>query len=895
MPQAERDTARPPASPMESPAASVFPRGAEWVRADFHLHTLKERGKSRAKLRAEFGGRENDFPKAWVARLVAADIRVAVVTNHNVFDLGEFKCLRRLAWRENILVLPGIELGVQVGSGVHALVVFNPEWIDDQSTGDGINRFLSSVFRAHPDEGDCTKYDLDGCLQELDSFGKDYFVVFAHVQSDNGLLNELNWRALERTIETCGERWHRVLGLEKVKHEDEVRNNWPGQSRIPAFVHGSDPRDSISEIGAGKNGCWLKVSDLSFDSVKFALTDHGQRVRRTVAEKRSGPVIQSVRFEGGVLGGREYGLSDQLTALIGSRGSGKSAVIECVRYALGYEPGVEADARYKNDLVRAMLGNGGAVILTGQNEHDQHVEVRRAVGFDPEVSLERKTTRLRPADVFPNALYFGQKDLGSRHEKFEDEFFARLTGTATTDTRQEEERLVQSVRRAVSEYQVVLRSKDVDAEYAQEAERLRHQLEIYRQKGIDKHLETLTNFDNDRRVIQEFALQWSGFHGQATANASGWQEMVRDWPALTAEALAEPAKRLSALREQVTVLQDQNAELAVRMDGVSAELKAIQESIQNVGRERQEEFRQLLQDADAPGLDLGAYRSMRSRYEQLLKLLRLAADRGVAEEQALASVLSTAEELREFRRLLHQRETAALEQCESVIPASITLTSTFEGAREQFRDFLSGQLKGRSFRKASSELISSHLSNGLAIFQQRDNLQDILGNVADVPKLRTALYENLAEFLTFKVPDRREITFDGTAIGKLSLGQRATAILALLMSLEQYPIMLLDQPEDDLDNETIFREVVGPLLQRKKNCQFVIATHNANIPVLGDAEQIHACRELEHGIHSHESGSLDSPTMSKTIVDIMEGGAEAFLQRQKVLRQWTKSVSDRNC
>ena len=88
--------------------------------------------------------------------------------------------------------------------------------------------------------------------------------------------------------------------------------------------------------------------------------------------------------------------------------------------------------------------------------------------------------------------------------------------------------------------------------------------------------------------------------------------------------------------------------------------------------------------------------------------------------------------------------------------------------------------------------------------------------------------------------------------------------------------------------------MVAPLLERKQHCQFVIATHNANIPVLGDAEQIHACREVENGKYEHQSGSLDSPVTSQTIVNIMEGGAEAFLRRQKVLQQWTKSVSVRN-
>jgi energy-coupling factor transporter ATP-binding protein EcfA2 len=872
---------------------NLFPRGAEWVRADFHLHTLKEPGKSRAKFRAEFRDRENEFAKEWVARLVAEDVRIAVVTNHNFFDVNEFKALRRQARKEDILVLPGLELGVNAGKGgVHTLVVFSPDWVDDQAANDGIDRFLCSQFNSNPDEGCRSHDDLAGCLAKLDGYRKDYFIVFAHVDSDNGLFHELDAGQLKHVIEKCGDRWERVLGLQKVKTPDYVQQTWPGQT-LPAFVEGSDPRDSIEEVGKSDRSCWLKVGDLSFESVKFALTHHPQRVRNTPPETRSGPVIHSVRFEGGRLGGGEYGLSDQLTTLIGSRGSGKSAVLECLRYALDFEPGQNADAKYKNDLVKAMLANGGVVIVTGQNEHDQVVEVRRPLGLDPQVTLEGKPTRLRPRDVFPNVLYFGQKDLGNRHEGFEAEFFAMLTGATTPDDRHQEAQLVLAVRQAVTEYQSVLKAKGLDEEYAQEAEKLRHQLEVYAKKGVDQQLAALTAFDADRRLVAELREQFSKFCDGFGQIDTDWREVLRDWPVLKSESLKEPAERLAKLSEMVQSLKTDYDRLVAGLLGATVELDAIHSRLQDAGRERQEEFSQLLRELDAPGLDLDAYRKMKSRYGQLVKLLQAASNRVQAEQSALSQVLTAAQNLYGFRVEMHRRESAALTECAQSIPEAIQLSSRFEGDQEAFGQFLSTHLRGTGFRAISRDKLTTELSNGLAVFQHRDKLHETLGATADVEKLRTALFQNLAEFLTFRVPDHRQITFNGTPIDRLSLGQRATAILTLLTSLDRYPVMLLDQPEDDLDNETIFRHVVEPLLERKKQCQFVIATHNANIPVLGDAEQIHACREVEHGKYDHESGSLDCPATSQTIVNIMEGGAEAFLRRLKVLQQWTKSVSDR--
>lgn len=181
-------------------------------------------------------------------------------------------------------------------------------------------------------------------------------------------------------------------------------------------------------------------------------------------------------------------------------------------------------------------------------------------------------------------------------------------------------------------------------------------------------------------------------------------------------------------------------------------------------------------------------------------------------------------------------------------------------------------------------------SNGFLLFQGRQTLDSLLGGSADVAKCQNHLEESLTGFLTFRVPDKRLIRFKDIAIQELSLGQRATALLQLLMALEGHPVFLIDQPEDDLDNETIFRHVVEPLLRVKRRSQFIIATHNPNIPVLRDAELVHACREESKGSYEHSSGSLDSSTTREAIVSIMEGGAAAFEQRQKIYSQWTSSL-----
>ena len=121
---------------------------------------------------------------------------------------------------------------------------------------------------------------------------------------------------------------------------------------------------------------------------------------------------------------------------------------------------------------------------------------------------------------------------------------------------------------------------------------------------------------------------------------------------------------------------------------------------------------------------------------------------------------------------------------------------------------------------------------------------------------------------------------------ELSTGQKATAVLLLLL-LESDAPLIVDQPEDDLDNRFITEGVVPRMREEKQRRQFVFSTHNANIPVLGDAELIvglSASGEAEHGharIAREHMGSIDAKPVRELVEEILEGGKEAFERRRR--------------
>ena len=102
---------------------------------------------------------------------------------------------------------------------------------------------------------------------------------------------------------------------------------------------------------------------------------------------------------------------------------------------------------------------------------------------------------------------------------------------------------------------------------------------------------------------------------------------------------------------------------------------------------------------------------------------------------------------------------------------------------------------------------------------------------------------------------------------------------------KHYIVILIDQPEDDLDNKIIYDEVITAIAKKKQDIQFIFATHNANIPVLGDAERIFVVEYQDTTIDISQ-GNIDLKSTHKQIVDIMEGGEEAFDKRQLIYTSW---------
>jgi len=482
----------------------IFKYGSTWLRADFHLHT---RGDTRE---FQYTGEGNSFVSDYVTGLKNAGIQIGVITNHNKFDVNEFKALRKKASKEDIYLLPGVELSVNDGTnGVHTLIVFNDKWIEDGH--DYISPFITTMFPGksageYQHENGRSDRNILQVVEELEKTARDYFIVFAHVEQNNGLWKAMGGGKLSDFSENRYENVKkRTLGFQKVRtydDRDKVKG-WLGDWH-PAEVEGSDCK-SITDIGRGRKG-YIKLGAFSFDAVKYALVDARNRIAFEPL-KHTHSHIRNIRFTGGTLAGHELHFSPELNTLIGIRGSGKSSILEVLRYVLDIPFGEKAgDIRYKQDLIGFTMASGGKVEIDAIDRYGQPYTIRR-VWKEPysEVLINDK---LQPGvsireTVIHKPIYFGQKDLSNTGEGFENDLVDKLLGSKLDEVRRSIAHQKQRVTECVGR---LLRGANVQ-EQVDEQNKIKqdteHQLKFYATHGVEEKLQKHLDFDNDVRMMKK--------------------------------------------------------------------------------------------------------------------------------------------------------------------------------------------------------------------------------------------------------------------------------------------------------------------------------------------------------------------------------------------------------
>ena len=858
----------------------IFQNGARFVRFDCHLHTKSDK-------EFKYEDEENKFLERYINKLKEKEINVGIITNHNKFNYDEFKNLKKKAIRDEIFLIPGVELSVKEGSnGLHVLIAFSEEWIRNGS--DKINTFLDSAFmnvtENRENENTRCDYDLFHLIEALNRTQKDYFIIFAHVDQKSGLFYECNGGMIS-TLFNKNILKEKTYGLQKSHNNDNYQNfiSWTN-IRLPR-IEGSDPK-CIDDIGKGTKKTYIKIGDYSFNTIKNALTDFENRVSDKAENTEKHGYIESLNIEGGKFNEKKFYFSKELNNIIGIRGSGKSAVLEITRDILGLKSDV--DNNYKDNLVKYYVDSGCKATLNIVDRYNRKYKIIKYFS-DNKTYIENDNGDIENISVealIKNPLYFGQKDLSMRTDNFEMKLLEKLVGYKDVLYTEEFNNINNQIKEDFSTLINLFEIPDKIAEQTIEKNNINTQLKVFKEKGINEKLEKIQNFNDDtleiENTIQKLNTLINDMNNSTEITINDIEEIKKYKSKYNSEIFEDINNGLNRIIIQMQsfekIKENINKEIAL--------LKQIQGKFITKKDGFIDEFEKIKREINQD-LNPDTYLKLNQDKAKIETSIKNFKDKL---ENINTTKARLNKNLKKRRELIMRVNSIYKDRIQKINESQDNIKITFvaNGNKEKFIDDMKNLVRGSGIR---GDIISklNNFSDYIGIMEDiylnDSKILKTLIKDSDIEKINNIMKGKLDIICEYVSENDVEIKYHDKPLKNHSLGQRASAIILFIIEQKENDLIIIDQPEDDLDNQVIYKELITTIRKRKKDIQFIFSTHNANIPVLGDAEQIICLKDDGSNININNN-SIDNSSIQNDIVQIMEGGPEAFKRRQQIYKEW---------
>ncbi len=842
----------------------------------------------------------------------ASDLGVSVlaITDHN--HAGGVNAFRAAAAERGIHIFPGFELSSS--EGIHVLCIYAPDTADDR-----LARYLGAfgITDTNPSAqlADMSFVDILAKVREQSGVA-----IAAHVTNDNGLLRVLRgqarieaWRSKDLlAIQIPGSVADLPQDLRAIVENTNLdyRRDHPAEDRLAIAVINARDVSKPEDLEDRSATCWIKMSEVTIEGLRQAFLDPGSRIRLSPEKGKLEPEehaeLVALAWEGGFLDGAAIHFNPNLNVLVGGRGTGKSTVIESIRTVLGLDAVGDEARKAHEGIIRHVLKNGTKISLLVRAHRPaiREYRIERTIPNPPLVRDDRgEVSNLMPRDVLPRVEVFGQHEI-SELTKSREKLTRLLDRFVERDDSLPHRKA--DLRRALEKNSKSL--LDTRTELRQIEERLaalpslEETLERFREAGLEERLREQSLLVSEERLIASIPERLASFR-DCLENLR--REVPIDRVFLSVKALEDlPGKdilgRLNGVfealdRDLQRIEKDLEETLARADEGVASVLAQWQTRKKDV----QAAYEKILRDLQKSRVDGEEFIRLRQQIEELRPLReRQASARRTEKAHAdrRRSLLAEWEDFKahEFRRL-DGAATRVNQRLRDRVQVEVTAAADREPLFTLLREHVSGRLSEaidslRSVPDLSLTRFVEACRSGAAALNKEFGITSAQGE-----RLAKAEPEVLMRVEELDLPPTTTIRLNTAPTGEppawhaledLSTGQKATAVLLLLL-LESEAPLVVDQPEDDLDNRFITEGVVPRMREEKQRRQFLFSTHNANIPVLGDAELIvglSATGEAERGrarIAPEHMGSIDARPVRELVEEILEGGKEAFERRRR--------------
>jgi DNA repair exonuclease SbcCD ATPase subunit len=615
-----------------------------------------------------------------------------------------------------------------------------------------------------------------------------------------------------------------------------------------------------------------------------------------MVHKQLFPTIRSISISGGFMEGLKIDFAKGLNCIIGARGTGKTTIMEMLRYTLNGDA-VLTDKAAENKLKSLISKNlpGGYITLQVETANGLKYRIKR--GKDTE-SLIENAQGDQTTNVFHIAAY-SQNEIESIADRpnsqlelvdsFKDVEISELTRQIKNVCHE-----INGLSKRMAQHQADIRSLE---EEVKELPALDERLKTMTASGASAPEINKANHDKALRDREKYAVKSleAGYRDiyyklkalQGTINNLDDSILSHE---LESGSNAQIFREIKNSIDNASSKYESGIKSAMQAIGeANTELKSLAAKLEQTHSAQEIAYTQIMDKFKAHQTlssertviekrrnELLAQRQKKARLEHELK----AFSNSYNEKTALFSKLRTDR----FKK----REEICAVLSSNLAKSDIRVTIMQDKNFSQYRDRINNIMRGQGLRSTAIEALCGSIipSELVDIMRKPDAIQRIseTANISSdsAKKIFTTLsnFEELEELATVELVDEPRIELkDGDTwknSQELSTGQKCTTILPILLMQEGKPLVI-DQPEDNLDNSYVSDKVVSAIEKVKARRQLIFVTHNPNIPVLGDAESVIVLKS--DGAHGEcvAAGNVDS--CKEHIINLLEGGKEAFDKR----------------
>ena len=871
--------------------------GAKWWKFDFHTHTLA----------SDFSDEEITH-KLWLKAFMDEGIDCVAITDHN--SGGWIDDLKRVLndlksnppkWYKPLYLFPGVEIGAS--DGVHILAIFGEE--KDESH---IDRLLGAVGSNRGVEGKSGGLTSKSTTEVIDEIVKCGGIpIPAHVDRPKGLLEQLKGSPLEQVLEN-----ENIYAMELRDSNYQKPQLYIDEKLEWTEIIGSDVHDFSKETFG--TFTWVKMDEPSIEGLKLALQDGDVSVNRNMNENPNilpNNFIEKLEISNAKYIGRvetlECNFSPFLNTIIGGRGTGKSTILEFIRLVMRRDRDLRSpnvpETLEKDSLKYFHLEENDSLLNT-----------------DTKISLlYRKNNIHYRLNWSPNSdsLSLEQKKDDDTWEPFQGEIKTMFPVYIYS-----QKQIYELARNPRALIDIIDKAPEVEAKNIEtrisEVSNRYKQIESKQQElneKIDQKIRLLGEFNDLARQIEY--IEKSG-HTEVMQKYRLRQQQLNELDTLENKWKGAQHHLLETL-EKITP-SDFNKEIFNENSDILSDLQktndkwwTIHNKLKDLGQEAEsilnewqtekdaapwmqklnsdiERYEQSRSDLEQQGIDPDKYHLLLTQQKSIQKELDL-----IDEYQSIQQTLETEKkevfnQIRENRNILTEKRqeflTSVLHDNRFVSIEVLPFGEEWDEIENEIRSKL--QCPDRFDKDIENLKDIYQPDSDKDIEKLKDAIEDIRNGNTAAKDNRFATHlialpqESISDFLMWFPRDNLEVTYgpDHQRIQKGSPGQKTAALLAFILFYGDEPL-LLDQPEDDLDNALIYDLIVRQLRETKTKRQVIVVTHNANIVVNGDAEMVLPLAVRKGQTEVQQPASIQKKEVREAICSILEGGERAFEQRYK--------------